>query len=75
VTTLSKTTMNGLTLSTTHKSAALARGRDATAQVGVIARHIDDLVAALNQMIADAMAGNPSDSNIATLQSIVTSLA
>jgi hypothetical protein len=75
MTTLSKTTMNGLTLSATHKTAAASLGRTAGDAVTEIARHIDDINAALKQMVADATAGNPSDSNIATLNSIITSLA
>ncbi len=59
----------------THITAAQSLGRDAVTMLNETQTQITDSVNGLKVIVADMTAGNPSDPNIATLNTVITTLS
>jgi hypothetical protein len=70
-----KTSIAAITPSATHVSAAEKLGRHPTMTHNQALRALDDAVIALRLAVADATLGNSGDSNIATLNTIISNLS
>jgi hypothetical protein len=69
-----KTSISAITPSVTHISTAEKLGRHPAMTHAQALRALDDAIYALQRAVADATIGNAGDGNIATLNSIISSL-
>ena len=70
-----KTTIKSIVPSGTHITAAQSLGRDAQTGITEAQTQLTDSVSSLKLIVADMTAGNPSDPNIATLNTVITTLS
>ena len=71
----SKATIAALVPATTHISASQALGRNPTMLHQQAQTQLNDAINILKQVVADMTRGNPSDPNIATLNTVITNLS
>jgi hypothetical protein len=69
-----KASIAAITPSTTHTTAAQKLGRNPVETHAQAMAAIDDAIASLKRAVADATIGNSGDSNITTLNTIISSL-
>jgi hypothetical protein len=70
-----KTSIAAIVPSTTHINAAERLGRHPAMTHAQALRALDDAIFALQRAVADAAIGNSGDSNITTLNSIISNLS
>jgi hypothetical protein len=70
-----RTSLAAIVVSSTHNAAAFQYGRNTAELIAQAQVQVLDIIATLRQAVKDATAGNASDSNIATINTLITNLS